>query len=109
MLNNVIIVGRLTDTPILERSENNKKICTIIIATPRSFKNDNGEYETDLIPVQLVGNLAETTNEYCMKGDLIGIKGRLARLQYNDMQIIAEKVTFLSSNNNINNKTNEEN
>lgn len=35
--------------------------------------------------------------EYCEKGDLVGVKGRLQCLSGNELQLIAEKVSFLSS------------
>ena len=47
MLNQVVLVGRLVKDPELVETENNKKISRITIAIPRSFKNMNGEYETD--------------------------------------------------------------
>lgn len=98
MLNQIFLVGRLVDNPLLEETENGRKTTTLVLAIPRSFRNDNGEYETDFIPVSLVGQVACSVNEYCKKGDLVGIKGRVARLSNNsEIQIIAEKVTFLSN------------
>ena len=96
MVNQLIIVGRLVERPVLEKTENEKKASTIVLAVGRSFKNDNGEYDTDFIPVSLVGQIAVTTCEYCEKGDTIAIKGRVARMHGNDVQIVADKVTFLA-------------
>ena len=98
MLNQIILVGRPVDNTLLEEHENGKNTTTIMLAVPRAFKNDNGEYETDFIPVSLVGQVACSVNEYCKKGDLVGIRGRVARLSNtSEIQIIAEKVTFLSN------------
>lgn len=97
MINQTILVGRLVDEPILEKTENGRNTVTLILAIPRSFKNDNGEYETDFIPINLVGQTAWSVNEYCKQGDLIGVRGRIAKLSNSDMQIIGEKVSFLSS------------
>lgn len=93
MLNQVIICGRLTEKP---KFENDKKDCKIALAVPRSFKNANGEYETDFINCQLYGNIAQNTVDYINKGDLIGVKGRLQVVE-NNLLVIAEKITFLSS------------
>lgn len=91
MLNQTVLVGRLVDQPQKE-----EKGAIITIAVPRSYKNENGEYETDFITARLFGGVAENTCEYRHKGDLIGIKGRL---QMSDtLELIAEKVTFLSTN-----------
>ena len=97
MLNQVIIVGRLVAKPIVEENENEKKVCNITLAVPRSYKNAEGIYETDFIKCNLWNGIAEKTAEYCEKGDLIGVKGRLQCLSGNELQLVAEKVTFLSS------------
>ncbi len=96
-MNNLVLVGRLVKRPVLEETENGRKTTTIVLAVSRNFKNDVGEYETDFIPVNLVGQVAESTVEYCKQGDVIGVKGRLARLSGNDLQVVAEKISFLSS------------
>ena len=100
MLNQVVIVGRLVEKPIVEENENGRKISEITLAVPRSYKNAEGIYETDFIKCTLWNGIAENTVEYCNKGDLIGVKGRLQCLGGNELQVIAEKVTFLATNKN---------
>ena len=94
MLNNIILVGRLVNEVKVEGEE--RKKYSITLAVNRSFKNIDGEYETDFVPVTLWGPIGENTKEYCHKGDVVGIKGRI-QCQDNNVEIIAEKVTFLSS------------
>lgn len=97
-MNNVImLVGRLVQDPEIKELENGKKVCNITLAIPRYYKNDDGIYETDFIPAGLFGQIANTTTEYCKKGDLIGIKGYVTRLGGEDLKIEVERVTFLSS------------
>ena len=103
MLNQVVMVGRLVEKPIVEENENGKKVCNITLAVNRSFKNAEGIYETDFIKCTLWNGIAENTVEYCNKGDLISVKGRLQCLGGNELQVVAEKITFLSTN-----KTKEE-
>ena len=75
------------------------------LAIPRSFKNAEGEYETDFVECTLWNNIAENTAEYCKKGDIVGVKGRLQTNNYEKedgskvfkLDVVAEKVTFLSS------------
>ena len=75
------------------------------LAIPRSFKNADGEYETDFVECTLWNNIAENTAEYCKKGDIVGVKGRLQTNNYEKedgskvfkLDVVAEKVTFLSS------------
>lgn len=100
MLNQIVLVGRITDNPTIKELENGKKVTTVTIAVPRSFKNENGEYETDFITCKLWDGIASSTTEYCRKGDIIGIKGRLQTYKVEDtykQEVVAEKVTFLSS------------
>ena len=100
MLNQVVIVGRLVERPIVEENENGRKVSEITLAVPRSYKNDEGLYDTDFIKCILWNGIAENTAEYCYKGDLIGLKGRLQCLGGSELQVVAEKVTFLSNNKN---------
>ena len=108
MLNQVILVGRLVKTPELFLTDNGKKGSIVTLAVGRNFKNQNGEYDTDFLDCHLWTMVAENTAEYCRTGDVIGVKGRLqSRIienedgtKYKKMEIIAEKVTFLSSNRN---------
>lgn len=104
MLNQTVIVGRIVKDPELRETDSGKKVTNITLAVPRSFKNMNGEYETDFIPCVLWKGVAESTTQYCKKGDLVGIKGRIQSRSYDNeedkkyvVELIAEKVTFLSS------------
>ncbi len=107
MLNQVVLVGRLVKNPELKETEKGNKITSITLAVPRSYKNVDGEYETDFIDCTLWSGIAETTSEYCKKGDLLGIKGRLQSNSYEKenekvytTDVIAEKISFLSSKKN---------
>lgn len=100
MLNQVVIVGRLVEDVELKETEHGKNKADITLAVPRSFKNLQGEYETDFIRCQLFNEVAKNTAEYCKKGDLIGIRGMLQSYKHEDksyLKVVAEKVTFLSS------------
>lgn len=105
MLNQVILVGRLVRNPELTITDTGKKRSFITLAVSRGYKNADGEYETDFLDCTLWTGIAENTHEYCKSGDVIGVKGRLQTwmLENEDgtkskkMEIIAEKVTFLSS------------
>ena len=105
MLNQAVLVGRLVRDPELYETENGRKVTHITLAIPRSYKNINGEYQTDFIDCILWQGVAESTVEYVKKGDLIGIKARIQSRNITDedekkktiMEIIADKVTFLSS------------
>ena len=96
MMNQVVLIGRITNTLELKQEEDSIKYAYMKLAVPRSFKNADGEYETDFIGVRLFGTIADSTTEYCKKGDLVGVKGRLQNYK-NKLELVAEKLTFLSS------------
>ena len=96
MLNQIVLVGRIVSDPEIKETENENKVSNITLAVNRSFKNDNGEYETDFIPCVLWNSIAKTTCEYCKNGDLVGVKGRV-QMTKNKMEVIVEKLTFLSN------------
>ena len=98
MLNQIVLVGRITKTPEMMENQDGSKFAIINLAVPRTFKNENGEYETDFINCTLWTGIAENACEYCKKGDVVGIKGRIQNLNNTaQLQLIAEKVSFLSS------------
>ena len=104
MLNNTVLVGRIVRNPELKETETGRKVANITLAVPRSYKNIEGEYETDFIPCVLWSGIAENTVNYCKSGDLVGVKGRIQSITYETeetkhyvVELVAEKVTFLSS------------
>lgn len=105
MLNQIVLVGRLTRNITVNKSENGCKVATLSLAIPRSFKNSDGVYDTDFIDCVIFDSIATNTSEYCKKGDIVGVKGRIQSKVVEKekgkketvIDIIAEKVTFLSS------------
>lgn len=100
MLNQIVLVGRLVQDPEIKELENGQRVGYITLAVSRSYKNDDGIYETDFIPCKVGYPMCDNVKEYCKKGDLLGIKGRIQTKQEenkNIIEIVAERVTFLSS------------
>ena len=104
MLNQVVLVGRLTDNPEITTRDKGKKVTTIILAVQRTYKNQDGIYEADFIRCILWDAIATNTCEYCHKGDIVGIKGHIQTSSYEvdgikkyNTDVIAEKVTFLQT------------
>lgn len=98
MINKIVLVGRLVSDPEIKETENGNKVSYITLAVPRSYKNSEGIYETDFVPCKVGYPMCDNVKEYCKKGDLLGIKGRIQTKQEEDkniIEIVAE--TFLSS------------
>lgn len=116
MLNSVILIGRLVDKPVLKVYEGEYMVSTITLAVARPFKNSQGEYETDFIRVSLWDAIARNTCEYCSKGDLVAIRGRLQsrysevsfthesgevlKKKISSIEVVGERVIYLMTSNN---------
>jgi len=104
MNNTMFAVGRLTEDPKIEKTPNGRVVSNITIAVPRTYKNENGEYDTDFLDCVFWGEIANNATKYCKKGDLVGIRGRLENntfevdgQNHKVSKIIADKISFLST------------
>ena len=84
-MNNVILVGRITS---FEGNE-------VTISVTRNYKNEDGIYMSDLIPIWLGANIGEKVKDFCKIGDVIGVKGRLENR--GGVVVMADKVSFISA------------
>ena len=82
MINNVVLVGRMTRDAELRYTPSNVAVATFTLAVNRTFKSQNGEREADFITVVVWGRLAETLASYASKGSLISLDGELRTRKY---------------------------
>lgn len=106
MINNVTLVGRLVAPPDLRKTPNNVSSLQGTLAVNRNFKNENGDREADFINFKAWRGTADIIAQYCSKGSLIGIIGRIQVRSYvKDGQrryvteVVAESVALLESRN----------
>ncbi len=107
MLNQLILIGRLTHDPETKVLDDGRKVSEVTLAVQRSYKNIDGQYDTDFIKVSLWEGLATAVENYCKKGVMIAVKARIQtyKLELDDekkinmLEVIGERVTFLSSSN----------
>ena len=105
MINNVTLVGRLTKDVELKYTPSNVANVSFTLAVNRTFKNANGERETDFINVVIWRQSAENFAKWTKKGALIGITGRIQTRNYENQQgqrvyvteVIAENFQMLES------------
>ena len=86
MLNNVVLVGRMTKDAELRYTPNNQAVATFSLAVNRNFKSQNGEREADFINCVIWRQQAENLANWCKKGALIGITGRIQTRSYENQQ-----------------------
>lgn len=86
MLNNVVLVGRMTKDAELRYTPNNQAVATFSLAVNRNFKSQNGEREADFINCVIWRQQAENLANWAKKGALIGITGRIQTRSYENQQ-----------------------
>ncbi len=102
MLNQIVLVARLVEEPTIEKLSDSESKGHMLLSIQRPFKNEDGVYESDIIPCIVNGNMILNIVDYCHKNDIVGVKGRIMSEKIDDkdeykINVIAEKVTFLSS------------
>ena len=104
-MNKVILIGRVTKEIELKQTTAGNSVAEFSLAVKRSFKNANGEYESDFFNCVAFSKSAETISRYVNKGDQIGIEGRLQTRNYTNSEgrkiyvteIIVENFEFLQT------------
>ena len=102
MLNNVIIMGRLTRDPELRRTQGGTAVTSFTLACDRDFKPQIGEKETDFIDVVVWGKTAEFAANYFTKGRMAIVEGRLQVRGWQDKdgnkrkttEVVADRMYF---------------
>lgn len=104
LINQVTLVGRLTKDPELRYTSEGKAVSNVTLAVDRPFRNKAGAYETDFINCTLWKKAAENTAQYCCRGSVVGITGRIQTRNYENQEgkrkyvteVIAEIVQFMN-------------
>lgn len=86
MINNVVLVGRLTKDPDLRYTANGTSAATFTLAVNRNFTNQSGNRDADFINCVIWRKSAETLANYARKGTLIGVTGRIQTRNYENQQ-----------------------
>ncbi|MBR8698599.1 single-stranded DNA-binding protein [Enterococcus gallinarum] len=107
MINNVVLVGRLTKDPDLRYTANGTGVASFTLAVNRNFTNQSGEREADFINCVIWRKPAETLANYARKGTLLGVTGRIQTRSYDNQQgqrvyvteVVADNFQLLESRN----------
>ena len=106
-MNQTCLIGRLTKDVELKYTPANQAVAQFVLAVNRTFKNANGERESDFINCVIWRKSAENFANFAKKGALIGITGRIQTRNYENQQgqrvyvteVIAENFQMLESRN----------
>jgi single-strand DNA-binding protein len=86
--NRVILLGNLTRDPQLKYLPSQTPVVEFGIAVNRKYKTQSGEdrEETTFVECSAFARTAEIINQYCQKGSMLFIEGRLKYDQWEDKQ-----------------------
>lgn len=107
-MNNVSLIGRLTGTPELKRTQSGLAYTRFSIAVDRPFVKQGEERQTDFINIVAWGKTAEFVCKYFEKGRRMALTGRIQTGSYTDnnggkrytTDVVAENVEFCDSKGN---------
>lgn len=102
MLNNIVIMGRLTRDPELRRTSSGVAVASFTLACDRDYAPQGADKETDFIDVCAWRYTAEFVSKYFTKGRMAVVSGRLQIRNWEDKEgnkrrsaeILADHVYF---------------
>ena len=103
MINNVVLVGRLTKDPELKYTQGGVAVTRFTLAVNRPFTNQQGQREADFVNCVTWRKQAENTANFLRKGSLTGIEGRIQTSNFDGKdgnrvfmtEVVADSVQFL--------------
>lgn len=104
-MNKAILIGRLTRDPELKTTGSGVNVCTFSLAIDRTFKDANGEKQTDFLNIVCWRVLADLCSKHLRKGSQCAVTGSIQVRNYEDKdgnkrtatEIVADGVEFLGS------------
>lgn len=104
MINRVVMVGRMTRDPELRRTGSGAAVTSFTLALNRNY-NSADRQQADYISCVVWNKVAENVAQYCSKGSLVGVEGRLRSRTYDNAQgqrvyvteVVCDSVQFLET------------
>lgn len=105
MINNVVLMGRLTVAPELKQTPSGVYVTAFSVAVDRDYSKDK---KTDFINVVAWRSTAEFIARYFPKGEMIALVGSIQTRNYEDkngnkrtaVEVVADKVSFCGGKSN---------
>ncbi len=114
MLNNVVLMGRLTATPELKQTASGTEVTSFTVAIDRSYNKQGEEKQTDFINCTAWRGTAKFITSYFAKGQMIAVTGSIQTRNYEDKdgnkrtatEVLVNQASFCGGKNENNNSTN---
>ncbi|SRR5579875_193391 len=98
VLNRIQLIGRLTRDPDLRYIASGQPMAQFTLAVERDFRNAAGEREADFVNCVTWRKLAEQVGQYCAKGRLVAVEGRLQTRTFETQDGVRRKTTEVVGN-----------
>lgn len=85
-MNQVSLIGRLVRPIELQEIGRGRFVCNNTLAINRIGRKEEGQQTADFIPVVFWDKSAHLLKEFCDKGSLIGVNGKLQSRSYTNKQ-----------------------
>ena len=86
MLNEVILMGRLTRDPEIRMTQSGTTAASFALACERDYAPQGQDKVTDFFDIATFGKTADFAGQYFAKGQLVAVKGRLQQRDWTDKQ-----------------------
>jgi single-strand DNA-binding protein len=106
MLNRCELIGRLGQDPEIRYTQDGACIANVSVATTESYKDKAGKRQekTEWHRIAAFGKLAEIIRDYCHKGQLVYLAGKIRTRKWTDKEgqerytteIVANEMKMLS-------------
>lgn len=103
MINNVVLVGRLTRDPELRKTQSGTSVLSFTCAVNRKFQSQ--DQTADFVNCVAWNQTADFLARYATKGALVGVEGRIQTRNYEDKtgnrvyvtEVVCDSVQLLES------------
>lgn len=86
MINNTVLMGRLTADPELRTTQSGKSVCSFQLAVERDFVDKEGNRPTDFIFCVAWSGTAKFIDKHFSKGKMLAVQGSMQSRNYEDKQ-----------------------
>lgn len=93
MINNVVLMGRLTTTPELKSTQSGTSVTSFTLAVERSYAKQGEQRQADFIDCVAWRNTADFITKYFQKGDMIAVTGEIQTRNFEDKNGNKRKAT----------------
>ena len=105
MINNVVLMGRLTAVPELKTTQSGISTVRFSVAVERRYNKQGEERQTDFIDCVAWRQTAEFVSKYFNKGSMIAVEGSIQTRNYEDkngnkrkaVEVQVDNVSFCGS------------